>query len=123
MLQFNENDKLKDDVMVPTPGEKEVLVRVKASSCHTDYRVYQGVYGATLPFTGSHEPAGTVAALESNLKENWKVGDRIDVLKFRNPCESCPGCRWRMKEFGSPDARFCGKNFMAGISGADGSFA
>lgn len=99
-------------------------MRVKASSfCHTDYQVYQGIYGTELPFTGSHEPAGVVAALGSNVTGGWQVGDRVGVLNFRNPCGSCAGCRWRIKEHGSPDARFCEKKVMAGISGADGGFA
>lgn len=99
-------------------------MRVKASSfCHTDYQVYQGVYSTELPFTGSHEPAGVVVALGPNVSEDWAIGDRVGVLNFRNACGSCAGCRWRLKEYGSSDARFCEKKTMGGISGADGGFA
>ncbi|KAI8713718.1 PKS-ER domain-containing protein [Fusarium sp. LHS14.1] len=124
LVKCNENYQLKDDVPVPTPGDGELLVRVKASSfCHTDYQVYQGVYGTQLPFTGSHEPAGVIAALGPNVSGDWAVGDRVGVLNFRDPCGSCAGCRWRLTKFGSLDARFCENKIMGGLAGADGDFA
>lgn len=100
-----------------------MLIRVAASSfCHTDYQVYQGVYKTQLPFTGSHEPAGTVAAFGSKVEGGWAIGDRVGVLNFRNPCRSCGGCRWRLS-VGSLDARFCENKIMGGLAGADGGFA
>lgn len=99
-------------------------MRVKASSfCHTDYQVYQGVYNTKLPFTGSHEPAGVVAGLGPNISGDWAIGDRVGVLNFRAPCGSCSGCRWWLREYESPDPRFCENKVMGGISGADGGFA
>ncbi|GKZ27079.1 hypothetical protein AbraIFM66951_004531 [Aspergillus brasiliensis] len=124
LMKYNENYRLCSDVPVPTPGPRELLIRVAAAGfCHTDYQVYQGAYGTQLPFTGSHEPAGTIVKLGSDVIGDWKVNDRVGVLNFRNPCKLCSGCRWRMKTYGSLDARYCEKKTMSGILGADGGFA
>ncbi|GIJ81502.1 hypothetical protein Asppvi_000001 [Aspergillus pseudoviridinutans] len=112
------------DVPVPTPGPGELLIRVAAAGfCHTDYQVYKGAYGTQLPFTGSHEPAGTIVQLGPNILGDWRVNDRVGVLNFRNPCNVCNGCRWRMKTYGSLDVRYCEKKTMNGILRADGGFA
>lgn len=122
--QYNENYRLCHDVPVPIPGPHELLIRVAAAGfCHTDYQVYQGAYGTNLPFTGSHEPAGTIVQLGTNVMGDWRINDRVGVLNFRNPCNLCSGCRWRMTTFGSLDARYCEQKTMSGILGADGGFA
>ncbi|KAJ5465932.1 Polyketide synthaseenoylreductase [Penicillium desertorum] len=122
--QYNENYQLRSDVPVPNPGPGELLIRVAAAGfCHTDYQVYQGAYGTQLPFTGSHEPAGTIVKLGSDVPGNWKVNDRVGVLNFRNPCNECNGCRWRMTIYKSLDARYCENKTMSGILRADGGFA
>ncbi|KAI3572539.1 chaperonin 10-like protein [Fusarium oxysporum f. sp. albedinis] len=125
LVEFNKNYQLRDDVPVPSPGPGELLVRVAAASfCHTDYQVYQGTYGTQLPFTGSHEAAGTVAALGPDVDgSTWHVGDRVGVLNFRNPCGTCGGCRWRKQAYDSLDARYCANKTMNGISRSDGGFA
>lgn len=94
-----------------------------AGFCHTDYQVYQGAYGTQLPFTGSHEAAGTIVRLGPNVPGEWKVNDRVGVINFRNPCDACKGCRWRMDQYGSLDARYCENKIMSGVLGADGGFA
>ncbi|KAH9205322.1 chaperonin 10-like protein [Leptodontidium sp. 2 PMI_412] len=124
LVKFNENYQLRNDIPVPTPGPGELLVRVAAAGfCHTDYQVYQGTYGTQLPFTGSHEPAGTVASLGPDVPRTWQVGDRVGVLNFRNACGACSGCKWRAKVYGSLDARYCENKTMGGILKADGGFA
>ncbi|KAH7000543.1 chaperonin 10-like protein [Ilyonectria destructans] len=124
LVKFNENYQLQGDVPVPSPGPGELLVRVAAAGfCHTDYQVYEGAYGTELPFTGSHEPAGTVAALGPEVPTDWKVGDRVGVLNFRKPCGSCNGCEWRSVTVGSLDARYCENKTMNGIVKSDGGFA
>ncbi|KAL5589282.1 hypothetical protein FOVSG1_011149 [Fusarium oxysporum f. sp. vasinfectum] len=125
LVEFNKNYQLRDDIPVPSPERGELLVRVAAASfCHTDYQVYQGTYGTQLPFTGSHEPAGTVAALGPGVDAStWRVGDRVGVLNFRKPCGACAGCKWRKQAYKSLDARFCENKTMSGIQRADGGFA
>jgi D-arabinose 1-dehydrogenase-like Zn-dependent alcohol dehydrogenase len=101
------------------------LVRIVAASfCHTDYQVYQGDYHTELPVTGSHEPVGTIAALGPDASKKWKVGDRVGVFLFRDPCGSCADCKWHASEHGgSLDARYCKNKTMGGITKADGGFA
>ncbi|KAG5661292.1 hypothetical protein KAF25_005414 [Fusarium avenaceum] len=124
LIKYNENYQLRDDVPVPEPGSGELLIRVAAASfCHTDYQVYQGTYKTELPFTGSHEPAGTIASLGPDVPGDWKVGDRVGVLNFRKPCDDCDGCRWRRSSYGSLDARYCHNKTMNGIVKSDGGFA
>ncbi|KAF4452909.1 hypothetical protein F53441_4335 [Fusarium austroafricanum] len=56
---------LLDNVPTPIPKPDEILIRVAtAGFCHTDLMVYHGVTQAPLPFTGSHEPAGTIHEFE-----------------------------------------------------------
>ncbi|KAI8653692.1 PKS-ER domain-containing protein [Fusarium sp. Ph1] len=124
LQEYSQSYVLRDDVPIPIPKTGEVLVRMAASSfCHTDFQVIQGVYKTKLPVTGSHEPAGTVAALGEGVRGDWKLGDRVGVLNFRNPCGSCSGCKWALEDIGSLDPRFCKDITMAGILGADGGFA
>jgi propanol-preferring alcohol dehydrogenase len=114
-----------EDIPIPVPQANEVLVRIAAASfCHTDYQVYQGDYNTELPATGSHEPVGTVAALGPNASQKWKVGDKVGVFLFRNPCGKCTDCKWHASEHdGALDARYCKNKSMGGILKADGGFA
>ncbi|KAI3572716.1 chaperonin 10-like protein [Fusarium oxysporum f. sp. albedinis] len=124
LVKFNENYQLRHDVPVPQPGPGEVLIHVAAASfCHTDYQVYQGTYGTQLPFTGSHEPAGTIASLGPGVPDDWKIGDRVGVLTFRKPCDDCAGCKWRRSNYGTLDARYCENKTMNGIVKSGGGFA
>lgn len=95
-----------------------------ASFCHTDTQVYEGAYKTKLPFTGSHEPAGTIAALGPDVSGGWKVGDRVGVYLFRNPCGKCSDCKWYASSHdGKLYARYCDNKVMGGIRDADGGFA
>jgi propanol-preferring alcohol dehydrogenase len=122
--QFKENYKL-EEIPTPKPQRNEVLVRIVAASfCHTDYQVYEGAYHTELPHTGSHEPVGTIAALGPDASKKWKVGDRVGVYLFREPCGSCADCKWYAAEHeGKLNARYCKNKTMGGILKADGGFA
>ncbi|KAF4469724.1 Polyketide synthase enoylreductase [Fusarium albosuccineum] len=86
IVEFNKNYKLCDDVQVPTPGPGQLLIKVSAAGfCHTDLMVQQGISQVQLPFTGSHEPAGTVVGLGPDIPDTWHVGDRVGVTNFMNP--------------------------------------
>ncbi|KAJ9618110.1 hypothetical protein H2203_009291 [Taxawa tesnikishii (nom. ined.)] len=86
--------------------------------------VYEGAFKTKLPHTGSHEPTGTIAALGPDVSGEWKVGDRVGVYLFTNPCGSCSGCKWYSATFGQkPKARYCDNRTMCGIVGTDGGFA
>ncbi|RGP62406.1 hypothetical protein FSPOR_9302 [Fusarium sporotrichioides] len=91
LLEYNKGCALRDDVQVPSPKPDEVLVRVAAAGfCHTDLLVHHGLTQAPLPFIGSHEPAGTIVSLGSDVPEVWHVGDRIGVTDFMDPCDNSP---------------------------------
>jgi D-arabinose 1-dehydrogenase-like Zn-dependent alcohol dehydrogenase len=124
LLECNKGYALRDDVQVPSPKPDEVLVRVAAAGfCHTDLLVHHGLTQAPLPFIGSHEPAGTIVSLGSDVPEVWHVGDRIGVTNFMDPCDNCKGCKWATDTIGSLDPRFCDNRTMCGILHRDGTFA
>lgn len=109
---------------MPTPKPDEVLVRVAtAGFCHSDIMVHHGLTQVPLPFIGSHEPAGTIVSLGSEVSESWHVGDRVGVTNFMDPCNGCGGCKWANQTIGSLDPRFCDNRTMCGILRRDGAFA
>ncbi|KAJ3516213.1 hypothetical protein NM208_g14873 [Fusarium decemcellulare] len=124
IVEFNKNYKLCDDVQVPTPGPGQLLIKVSAAGfCHTDLMVQQGISQVQLPFTGSHEPAGTVVGLGPDIPDTWHVGDRVGVTNFMNPCDACNGCKWAKQTVGFLDPRFCDNRDMCGIIRLEGGFA
>ena len=109
----------------PTCGENELLVQVYAAGfCHSDLQVLQGQFPAGLPMIPSHEPAGKIAQVGAQVQGNWKVGDRVGVLNFKNACRQCVGCQQHMRRSTRTrtDPRFCEKRQMAGFK-HDGAFA
>ena len=78
--------------------------------------VTAGVMGTPLPTTGSHEGAGTVVGVGSEVKE-FKVGDRVLFGVQFHMCGECKDCR----ESGS-QSQYCSNSKACGIS-VDGSFA
>jgi D-arabinose 1-dehydrogenase-like Zn-dependent alcohol dehydrogenase len=109
---------------VPVCGKHDLLIQVYAAGfCHSDLQVLQGQFPAKLPMIPSHEPAGKVVQVGSEVQGNWKVGDRVGVLNFKNACRQCVGCRQNIRRSpGSRDPRFCEERQMAGFK-HDGAFA
>src|SRR5690349_13446813 len=65
------------DVPEPTPGEGELLVRVRAAGVNPgDWRLREGAYGAVAPAVLGREVAGTVAALGPGVS-GFAVGDEV----------------------------------------------
>ncbi|KAH7189019.1 uncharacterized protein B0J16DRAFT_362022 [Fusarium flagelliforme] len=121
LFEYNKSYELCDDVPVPTPKPDEVLVRVAAAGfCHSDIMVYHGLTQVPLPFIGSHEPAGTIVSLGSEVSGSWHVGDRVGVTNFMDPCNDCKGCKWANQTIGSRDPRFCDNRTMCAIVGIGG---
>jgi NADPH:quinone reductase-like Zn-dependent oxidoreductase len=82
-----------EEVDDPVPGRDEVLVRVGACGLnHLDLHIREGSHGmkAPLPHVGGLEPAGTIAAVGSEVSD-WAVGDRVIVLAFTadGTCSFC----------------------------------
>src|SRR4029079_14854731 len=65
------------DVPEPTPGEGELLVRVRAAGVNPgDWRLREGSYGPVAPAVLGREVAGTVAALGAGVS-GFAVGDEV----------------------------------------------
>ncbi|WP_410812114.1 zinc-dependent alcohol dehydrogenase family protein [Micromonospora sp. 067-2] len=76
----------------PTPGRRDVVVRVAACGlCGTDLHILQGEFAPTLPVVPGHEFAGEVAAIGADVTE-LAVGDRVAVDPSLY-CHECHYCR------------------------------
>ncbi|KAF9878254.1 hypothetical protein CkaCkLH20_04292 [Colletotrichum karsti] len=103
------------EVSVPTPKPYQVLVQIKAGGfCHTDCMAHENAFNTKLPFIGSHEPAGIVVAVGSDVKE-FEVGDRVGCINFESCCGVCPDCL-----AGRPI--YCDNPLMKGLT-TDGAWA
>lgn len=86
---------------IPTPGEGEVLIRMKASAlCRSDLYIYHGKSlfdSDSAQFTPGHEPCGIVEKLGSNVK-GAKVGDRVAIYLVLScgKCEHCLAGNWML---------------------------
>jgi D-arabinose 1-dehydrogenase-like Zn-dependent alcohol dehydrogenase len=82
-----------DRVNVPTIGEDDVLVEVKACGlCHSDMNYRDGVAPVgKLPITLGHEIAGVISKTGSRVK-GVDEGDRV-VVHYVVSCGRCSFCR------------------------------
>ncbi|RAQ47074.1 alcohol dehydrogenase [Aspergillus flavus] len=110
-------------VNVPPLRPNELLVKIHAAGfCHSDIQVLRGELNSPLPLIPSHEPVGTVVQVGKESALNWKVGDRVGILNFKNACGNCAGCRGSRKRYGKLDPRFCDHRETGGFKN-DGCFA
>jgi D-arabinose 1-dehydrogenase-like Zn-dependent alcohol dehydrogenase len=108
---------------IPVCGQNDLLVEIYAAGfCHSDLQVLRGQFPAGLPMIPSHEPAGKIVQVGTQVKGGWRVGDRVGVLNFKNACGTCVGCQQHSKRSRRQDPRFCQKREMAGFK-HDGAFA
>jgi len=78
-----------EDVILETPRDDEILVKiVGAGICHTDV-VCKGAFPVPLPIVLGHEGAGVVESVGARVTK-VKPGDHV-VLTF-NSCGGCPNC-------------------------------
>jgi L-iditol 2-dehydrogenase len=86
-----------EQVGIPTPAVKEVLVRVKAVAiCGSDPKVFSGEYlnfnwPPSFPFIPGHEFSGEVVALGEGVTE-FKAGDRV-AGEAHCGCGYCANCK------------------------------
>lgn len=97
------------DVDVPRPAGRDVLVRVKAAGiCHSDAHYRSGVTKAgPLPVTFGHEVAGVVEATGPEVTR-VAPGDRVAV-HYLVACGDCPQCRSGHEQF-CPTGQMIGKH-------------
>ena len=87
------------DVPVPSIGERDILVRVRAAGiCHSDahYRAGRSAMGM-LPITLGHEVAGVVEQTGSQVT-TVKAGDRV-ALHYTISCGDCYYCSTGNEQF------------------------
>jgi 2-desacetyl-2-hydroxyethyl bacteriochlorophyllide A dehydrogenase len=87
------------EVPMPSPGPKDVLVRVKAAGiCHSDAHYRAGKSRVhPLPLTLGHEVAGIVERTGSAVSE-FKMGDRV-CLHYLATCGLCHYCKEGSEQF------------------------
>lgn len=84
------------DIPVPTPGDGELLVKVRAAlTCGTDLKAYRRGH-PVIPMPGpfGHEFSGTVAKKGRGAR-NFRDGDEIMAVHSA-PCLKCPFCKKRL---------------------------
>ena len=80
----------------PTPGPKDVVVKVEASGiCRSDWHAWMGDWewiglSPELPIIPGHEFGGTVVEVGSEV-QNYKIGDRV-TAPFHHGCTHCDNC-------------------------------
>jgi len=103
------------DVPIPSPGDKEVLVRVKAVSlCKTDATMIEhGILGIEPPVIIGHEVAGIVEELGNGV-EGLAVGQLV-ALDPPVPCRQCRVCRSGLQHM-CPNTRHIGAHTPGGMA-------
>ncbi len=87
------------DIPIPSFGEDDVLVRVRAAGiCHSDahYRAGRSTMGR-MPITLGHEVAGEVEWIGSKVT-NAKAGERV-CLHYNISCGDCYYCKTGNEQF------------------------
>lgn len=80
-----------EDISVPNPGPREVLIRTKiAGLCHSDLHFMEGLYPHPLPAVLGHESAGVVEKVGSDVTY-VKPGDHV-VTCLSVFCGTCDNC-------------------------------
>lgn len=70
----------------------------------------------------SHEPAGVIVQVGASCSGDWKIGDRVGALNYKNACGTCTGCELTRRTSAQLDPRFCERRETAGFQ-HDGAFA
>src|SRR5690554_5080490 len=81
-----------EDMPEPTPGPRDVRIRVRAcSTCGTDVKISRfGHHHIDPPRVMGHEIAGEVDAVGAEVS-GWAPGDRVQVIAAI-PCGRCDFC-------------------------------
>ena len=88
-MYYNNNDVRIEEIPVPSIGDNELLVKVKASGiCGSDVMEWYRIKKA--PRILGHEITGDIVEIGKNVKK-YKVGDRVFV-SHHVPCNTCRFC-------------------------------
>jgi propanol-preferring alcohol dehydrogenase len=82
-----------EDLPIPQPGHKQVLVKVSACGiCHTELDEIEGRLWAKLPIILGHQIVGSVASLGSGASR-FKLKDRVGIAWINSACGKCHFCQ------------------------------
>ena len=88
-MYYNNNDVRIEEMPVPSIGDNELLVKVKASGiCGSDVMEWYRIKKA--PRILGHEITGDIVEIGKNVKK-YKIGDRVFV-SHHVPCYTCRFC-------------------------------
>jgi len=91
-LEKNKNPLVMKNLPDPTPGEKEILVKVTACGvCHTELDEIEGRTPPQLPVVLGHQVVGMVENHGSNANK-FKNGDRVGIAWIYSACGKCRFC-------------------------------
>ncbi len=95
------------EVPIPSIGDGDVLVRIKAAGiCHSDVHYWEGIAATgPLPQTLGHEVAGVIEKIGVNVTSH-AIGQRV-CLHYLITCGDCSHCR-------SSNEQFCEDGLMLG---------
>jgi alcohol dehydrogenase, propanol-preferring len=105
-----------EDVPVPQPGHRQVLVKLVSSGvCHTDLHAAEGDWPVKPkpPFIPGHEGVGAVVGIGEGVK-SLKIGDLVGCAWLWSACGKCQYCSTGWETL-------CEEQLNAGYS-VDGSF-
>ncbi len=81
-----------EEVDLAAPGEREVLVQIKAASlCHSDLSTVNGDRPRQVPMVLGHEAAGVIVECGPGITD-VEPGNHV-ALVFAPSCGECPACR------------------------------
>jgi len=81
------------DLPTPTPGPKEILVKVSACGiCHTELDEIEGRLPPNLPIILGHEIVGRIEGLGSGVT-TFAQGDRVGIAWINSACGKCQFCQ------------------------------
>ena len=82
-----------EDLPIPRPGPKQILVKVSACGiCHTELDEIEGRLPTKLPMILGHQIVGTVESVGSSVSR-FKLKDRVGIAWINSACGKCPFCR------------------------------
>ncbi|MCX6663018.1 MAG: zinc-dependent dehydrogenase [Euryarchaeota archaeon] len=90
VMYYNNNDVRIEEMPVPSIGDNELLVKVKASGiCGSDVMEWYRIKKA--PRILGHEITGDIVEIGKNVKK-YRIGDRVFV-SHHVPCNTCRFCQ------------------------------
>jgi len=93
-LKENKNPLQLEDLPIPVPEEKEILVKISACGvCHTELDEIEGrTPPPKFPVVLGHQVVGTVKEAGRNANR-YKTGDRVGIAWIYSACGECAFCK------------------------------